>query len=117
MAEKVGITVTGVSGRMGQMLAQMIAQHDTCKLVGAVERGGHAWLGQDLGVAMGGQPNGVVVTDDPLNAFAASQAVIDFTAPAATLEFAALAAQARAVHVTGPDTHVRWSLAKAGESA
>ena len=101
MAEKVGITVTGVSGRMGQMLAQMIAQNDSCKLVGAVERGGHAWLGQDLGVAMGGQPNGVVVTDDPLNAFAASQAVIDFTAPAATLEFAALAAQARAVHVIG----------------
>lgn len=96
-----GIVVTGASGRMGQMLIRTITESDKAQLVGAVERKGHDWIGQDVGVAMGGAALGVAVTDDPLEAFARAQAVIDFTAPAATLEFAALAAQARAVHVIG----------------
>ena len=96
-----GIVVTGASGRMGRMLVQTITASDQARLVGAVERAGHAWIGQDLGVAMGGAAIGVIVTDDPLEAFAKAQAVIDFTSPAATVEFAALAAQARAVHVIG----------------
>jgi 4-hydroxy-tetrahydrodipicolinate reductase len=86
---------------MGQMLIQLIAAHDSAELVGCVERQGHDWVGQDIGVAMGGAALGVVVTDDPLEAFAKAQAVIDFTTPQATLEFAALAAQARCVHVIG----------------
>ena len=101
MTDLPGIVVTGASGRMGQMLIQTITESDKAKLVGAVERPGHAWVGQDIGCAMGGADLGVVVTDEPLEAFAKAQAVIDFTAPAATLEFAALAAQARAVHVIG----------------
>lgn len=96
-----GIVITGVSGRMGQMLARLIQTSDRARLVGAIERDGHDWIGRDLGTAMGGAPVGVTVTDDPLEAFAKAQAVIDFTAPAATVEFAALAAQARAVHVIG----------------
>lgn len=99
--ETPGIVVTGVSGRMGQMLVRVIRESDRARLVGAVERAGHDWIGRDLGEAMGGAPIGVTVTDDPLQAFARAQAVIDFTAPAATVEFAALAAQARAVHVIG----------------
>ncbi len=93
-----GIAVTGASGRMGQMLIQVIRD---AHLVGAVERKGHAWIGQDVGTAMGGAPLGVTVTDDALEAFAPAQAIVDFTAPTATLAFAKLAAQARAVHVIG----------------
>jgi len=101
MAELPGIVITGASGRMGQMLIETIRASDRARLVGAVERTGHDWVGQDVGLAMGGAELGVAVTDDPLEAFAKAQAVIDFTAPAATLEFAGLAAQARAVHVIG----------------
>lgn len=101
MSDLPGIVVTGISGRMGQMLARTIQASDKARLVGAIERPGHAWVGRDLGEAMGGAAIGVKVTDDPLPAFAQAQAVIDFTAPAATVEFAALAAQARAVHVIG----------------
>ena len=86
---------------MGQMLMKTVLDSDAAKLVGAVERKGHEWVGRDVGEAMGGQPVGVIVTDDALEAFAQAQAVIDFTAPEATLEFAALAAQARCVHVIG----------------
>ena len=96
-----GIVVTGASGRMGQMLVKLIAGSDRARLVGCVERQGHAWIGQDIGVAMGGAALGVRVTDDPLEAFVQAQAVVDFTTPEASVEFAALAAQARAVHVVG----------------
>lgn len=99
--DRPGIVVTGASGRMGQMLVRLIEASDRARLVGAVERPGNAWVGRDLGVAMGGAATGITVTDDPLDAFSKAQAVIDFSAPAATVEFAALAAQARAVHVIG----------------
>jgi 4-hydroxy-tetrahydrodipicolinate reductase len=107
-----GIVVTGVSGRMGQMLVKTILASDRARLVGAIERTGHDWIGRDLGQAMGGAATGVTVTDDPLEAFAKAQAVIDFTAPAATVEFAALAAQARAVHVIGTTGMEEVHLAK-----
>ena len=101
MSDTPGIAITGASGRMGQMLIGQVSANDRVRLVGAVERAGHPWVGQDVGVAMGGAALGVIVTDDPLEAIAPAQAVIDFTAPQATLEFAAIAAQARAVHVIG----------------
>ncbi len=101
MEDLPGIVITGASGRMGQMLIKTVIESDKARLVGAIEREGHDWVGQDVGVAMGGAEIGVKVTDNPLEAFAKAQAVIDFTAPAATLAFSKLAAQARAVHVIG----------------
>lgn len=101
MSDTPGIAITGASGRMGQMLIGQISANDRVRLVGAIERAGHPWVGKDIGVAMGGAPLGIIVTDDPLEGIAPAQAVIDFTAPEATLNFAAIAAQARAVHVIG----------------
>ncbi|KEO54195.1 4-hydroxy-tetrahydrodipicolinate reductase [Thioclava pacifica] len=101
MSDLPGIVITGASGRMGQMLIRTVTESDKARLVGAVERTGHDWIGKDLGEAMGGAPSGVIVTDDPLEAFSGAQAVIDFTAPAATREFAKIAAQARLTHVIG----------------
>lgn len=101
MSELPGIVVTGASGRMGQMLSKTVLASDKAKLVGAVEREGHPWVGCDLGEMLGGTANGVIVTDEPLEAFVKAQAILDFTAPAATVAFAELAAQARAVHVIG----------------
>lgn len=101
MTTLTGIAITGASGRMGQMLIQHVIQHPETELVGAIERPGHAWIGKDIGEALGGTAIGVAVTDDPLDAVRKAQAIIDFTAPQATLKFAALAAQARAVHVIG----------------
>lgn len=101
MTEQPGIVVTGASGRMGQMLMRTIAASEEARLVGAVERAGHDWVGRDAGIAMGGAALGVIVTDDAAAAFAEADAVIDFTAPAATLEFAQAAADAGTVHVIG----------------
>ena len=96
-----GVVITGASGRMGQMLVRAVSANPALRLVGCIERSGHAWIGCDIGTSMGGAPLSVMVSDDPLQAFANAQAVIDFTTPDATVEFAALAAQARAVHVIG----------------
>ena len=112
MGDLPGLVVTGASGRMGQTLIRLAGASDKLRLVGCVERAGHAWIGRDVGEAMGGSPLGVKVTDDPLEAFAKAQAVVDFTAPAATVEFAALAAQARAVHVIGTTGLEAHHLAK-----
>lgn len=101
MTELPGVVVTGVSGRMGQMLVHEINADDRLKLVGALERPGHDWVGRDLGLCMGGVELGILVSDDALEQFSKAQAVIDFTAPAATVAFSELAAQARAVHVIG----------------
>ncbi|MBT8416102.1 MAG: 4-hydroxy-tetrahydrodipicolinate reductase, partial [Silicimonas sp.] len=96
-----GIVIAGALGRMGQMLTAEIVASDAARLVGALEKPGHGWIGKDVGEAAGGKPIGVTVTDDPLEAMANAQALIDFTSPAATVAHAATCAQARAVHVIG----------------
>ena len=101
MADLPGIVVTGASGRMGQMLIRTIVASDKARLVGAIERDGHDWLGRDVGEMMNIGALGVTVDSDPLESFARAHAVIDFTAPMATLNFAKYAAQARVVHVIG----------------
>ena len=117
MTDLPGIVITGGSGRMGQMLINTVLGSDKAKLVGVIERAGHQWVGQDIGVAMGGSPVGVTVTDDPVEAFVKAQAVIDFTSPAATVEFAGLAAQARAVHVIGTTGLTEDDIAAIGRAA
>ena len=115
-----GIVITGAAGRMGQTLIKAVSDSDAMRLVAVLERPGHAWVGQDIGVAMGGAEMGVIVGDDPLVAFATAQAVIDFTAPAATVAHAAIAAQARIVHVigtTGMDEADLAKIAAAGRHA
>ena len=101
MSELPGIVVNGASGRMGQMLVKLVSESPAARLVGALERPGHDWVGQDIGVAMGGAALGVAVSDDVVAAMSTAKAVIDFTAPAATVPLAEIAAQARAVHVIG----------------
>jgi len=117
MTDSPAIAITGISGRMGQMLTRLVLDHPKATLIGAVERTGHDWIGQDLGAAMGGAALGVTVTDDPLEAFAKAQAILDFTAPAATVEFAGLAAQARAVHVIGTTGFTEDDLEKLNAAA
>ncbi|MFK7878576.1 4-hydroxy-tetrahydrodipicolinate reductase [Roseobacter sp.] len=101
MGKSTGIVVTGVSGRMGQMLVETITASERTQLVGAVERSGHAWVGRDLGAAMGGAATGVIVTDDIEATLDQADVVIDFTAPTATIAFAQAAARAGVAHVIG----------------
>ncbi len=101
MSDLPGIVVMGVSGRMGRMLVSEVVASPAARLVAALERPGHDWIGRDVGEAMGQGALGVTVSDDALEAIAGAQAVLDFTAPVASVAMADLAAQARAVHVIG----------------
>lgn len=112
-----GIVITGAAGRMGQTLIKAVSDSDAMRLIRVLERPGHPWVGQDIGVAMGGAEMGVTVGDDPLAAFASAQAVIDFTAPAATVAHAAIAAQARIVHVIGTTGMDEAELARIAAAA
>jgi 4-hydroxy-tetrahydrodipicolinate reductase len=117
MADLPGIVVTGASGRMGRMLAEAVRDSPRARLIGALERPGHDWIGRDLGEAAGGAAIGVTVTDDPLEAFARAKAVLDFTTPEATVGFAEIAAQARIVHVIGTTGMDEAQLARIGAAA
>ncbi|MGR3343039.1 MAG: 4-hydroxy-tetrahydrodipicolinate reductase [Paracoccaceae bacterium] len=117
MSDTPGVVVTGAAGRMGRMLVRVVQASDKVRLVGVVEREGHAWIGRDVGEAMSGATSGLAVTDDAIEVFVKAQAVLDFTAPAATVEFSALAAQARAVHVIGTTGLSGDDLAKLSAAA
>jgi 4-hydroxy-tetrahydrodipicolinate reductase len=99
------------------MLVAEVTASDKLRLIGAVERKGHDWAGQDLGIAMGGAAMGVTVTDDALEAIAPAQIVIDFTTPEATVAHAELTAQARAIHVIGTTGMDEGHLAKLDAAA
>jgi 4-hydroxy-tetrahydrodipicolinate reductase len=101
MSQSTKIAITGASGRMGQMLIKTVLEHDGATLSGAIERTGHAWVGQDVGKAMGAAALGVLVSDDAQAVIAAADVVIDFTAPVATLAFAEIAAKTGTAHVIG----------------
>lgn len=117
MSDLPGIAIMGASGRMGQMLIKTVEASEKAVLSGVTEHPGHAWIGKDLGICMGGAANGIMVSEDPLEIFARSRAVIEFTSPAATLEHAALAAQARIVHVIGTTGIAESDLPKLSAAA
>jgi len=117
MSELPAIAIVGASGRMGQMLIKAVLASDKMTLAGVTDRAGHDWIGQDIGICMGGGAIGTLVSDDPLEVFARAQAVIDFTAPAVSVAHAALAAQARAVHVIGTTGFDDAQLAKISAAA
>jgi 4-hydroxy-tetrahydrodipicolinate reductase len=102
---------------MGRVLVQEILDTPGVTLSGATERPGHAWIGKDLGEAMGGTALGILVSDEPLEVFARSQAVVDFTTPEATLDHAEIAAQARLTHVIGTTGLERPHLEKLAAAA
>ena len=101
MSELPGIGITGASGRMGQMLIAEVLASDKVRLAGVVDREGHDWVGQDLGLAMGGAPLGVTVSDDPAAVFQKADVVIDFTSPAATVAHTKIAAETGTAHIIG----------------
>jgi len=101
MDDQTKMAVMGVSGRMGQMLLRAVDEAPKAVLIGVSERPGHAWIGQDLGEAMGGAPRGIIVRDNPLDTLQHAHALLDFTTPEATMANAEIAAQVRAAHVIG----------------
>jgi len=80
------IAVHGASGRMGRSVIEVLASDIDAELVAAIDRAGHAAIGQDAGVLVGTKkPLGVLVSDDLRAAIERSQVVIDFSSPEASM--------------------------------
>tara|TARA_B100001093_G_scaffold183784_1_gene176436 strand:+ start:326 stop:1159 length:834 start_codon:yes stop_codon:yes gene_type:complete len=117
MADSIGIVITGVSGRMGQMLIKTIVCSDGMHLTGAIEQSGNDWVGRDIGDVLGGSSMGVVVSDDVKTVISDADALVDFTVPKATVAFAEIAAAAGVAHIIGTTGFDAKQLAQISNSA
>lgn len=95
------IAVAGCRGRMGRLIASVVAASDAAQLIGGSVRPGDSAAGRDLGELLGGGPLGAPVSDDPLKLFAEADVVIDFTVPELATKHAELAAQSKVALVVG----------------
>ena len=108
MTDRTPIAVAGASGRMGQTLITLLADHPRLSLGACLERPGHPWLTTP--------PTDTPVTDDPAKALATTRAVIDFTSPAASIALAEAAAARGAVHIIGTTGFTEEALARLAEA-
>jgi len=83
-AQMHAIAVAGVSGRMGHMLIEAIAQSTDCKLSGALDVPGSAGIGLDA-AGFTGQPSGVLIDADIRHGLKNTSVLIDFTRPEGTM--------------------------------
>ncbi len=86
------IGLLGYAGRMGQQIAAVIAERDSCQLVAGLVREGKAAPKADGEVLLSPNPDEVVATSD---------IIIDFTLASATPDFVRLAAKHRKAFVSG----------------
>ena len=112
------IAITGAAGRMGRTLIEAVSQDSTARLVGAIERPGHALVGTDAGTLIGQGELGVPLTDNlEVVLREGVDVVIDFTTPASTLANIGLCRHAgtgMVIGTTGLSADQRLSLEQAG---
>ena len=78
------VAIAGASGRMGQMLAQALAEAADCQLVGAVDVADSVYIGNDA-TGFLGQASGVMIQSDLHVGLKNAQVLIDFTRPEGTM--------------------------------
>ena len=83
----IGVTITGVCGRMGRCITQGIAQQADMKLVGAIQYPGHSQIGSDAGVVAGIGEIEVSVSGELEDVLKITDVVIEFSKPEATIQY------------------------------
>ena len=100
-ASPIRVVVTGVAGRMGQVLVQAIRRQEDLVLSGATEKQGRDVVGLDAGLVTGTPLARVTVRDRLEQAIEGADVVIDFTQPEASLEHARICAEKKVPLVLG----------------
>ena len=77
------IAIYGICGRMGNAVASLALDDKDIKVVGALERRGHAMLGADVGSLIG---RGKIDLPVSYDLSAKADVLLDFTEPSATLD-------------------------------
>lgn len=94
------IALPGVAGRMGRMLAGLIADSPDLRLAAASESPASDHIGQLTGDLLGQPGSGVVISADPAE-LGQARVIIDFTRPEASMAHLDIAAAAGAALVIG----------------
>lgn len=95
------VVITGVTGRMGQLLVRLLRDTDGYALVGGTEKPGSAAVGLDVGLACHLGMLEVACVDALEKALDGADVVIDFTTPEASLRHAAVCAERKVPLVVG----------------
>ena len=101
------VAISGVAGRMGNVLVQAVYAADDLVLGAAFENQKNPAIGKDLGDAVGVPGLGVTVSDSALKNIDDFDLVIDFSIPEATLALAGICrehAKAMVIGTTGFDS-------------
>ncbi len=113
------LTVTGCTGRMGQLVLKEINQNPDVEMGGALTRPGNLFVGQDVGTLIGESPLNLFITDSPAHAFKGADGVIDFSHPEAfdrNLAEALEQQKAYVVCLTGLSEAQKANLEKASQN-
>lgn len=92
------IAVHGACGRMGSRIAALAREDTEVKLVAALERQGHHWLGKDVGSVAGCGDTGIKVTP---SLETQADVLIDFSSPESTVAIAEVCARKKIALVVG----------------
>ncbi len=95
------ITIAGVAGRMGQMLAKAVLAHPDANLFGATLCQDDPNCNLDVASLIGGKETGIIMNDNPLKTIPGSDVVIDFTTPDASLDHTRICANSQIAYVCG----------------
>ncbi len=104
--------VTGGAGKMGSRIINILSTSEGFALAGAVEKRGHAMIGQDAGGPAGIGATGVKIVDDLKAALAGGDVLIDFTFPETSLEHLNVCAELGKAAVIGSTGFTKEHLAE-----
>lgn len=95
------IGVTGITGKMGKIIGQLVLDDSMVELSSGLVRKGNNFDKTDLGEFYGQENSNRIITSDIDGFFQSCDAVIDFSSPALSLECAKKAAEYNKVFVCG----------------
>ena len=107
--------VTGAAGRMGSRIINVLSSSEGIALGSALERKGHALLGQDAGGPAGIAATGIKIVDDPGASLRSGDVLIDFTFPEASLGSLNVCAEQGKAIVIGSTGFTKEQLAEVGK--
>lgn len=114
--DKLKIGVSGVSGRMGRLIAEEVLCDNALELVCAIETKSHKSIGKKTGDLIGLKDRGPVITDNS-DAISLSKVFIEFTTPLATEEHLFICQDkgvGMVIGTTGLDKKIEKEIKEAG---
>ncbi|MFZ2446472.1 MAG: 4-hydroxy-tetrahydrodipicolinate reductase [Syntrophobacteraceae bacterium] len=78
--------ISGIGGRMGSRIAQIVGETDGIELVGGFDHPQYPNVGRDLSEVIGGAPTGMIVQGRIEDVLDTADVIIDFTTAAVSLE-------------------------------